>query len=630
MHSPDRMNRYPPARRGGYGRGANNLAGIASVVMFLISSSALCLAQMTDSYYPVSSNEAAKAPGDKVPAAKDGKIRLVIRADDIGFCHGANQALRRLLEARIVTSFSVMVNTPWLDEAAEILREHPEVSVGVHTAVNSEWKEFRWGPVSPIGKVPSLVDSYGKFFPSRRSMMANHPRVEEVAAEVRAQIDLARRKGLKLSYMDHHMSGAVNTLEMQEEFEKIARENGLGISRYFGEREAKSVYSEPPEKKLEAALRNLDGLTTPGLYLLVVHPGTDGPEMAAMTDLNSGGLREMSRHRQAEADVYSSPEYLAALEKKGIELVGYKELLAEVGAANMKRSYTAEPYDKVLQMALQPTPAPPRDIYVFIRVDDLFMRESPIKPQELDAFLAVLEKHGGRAVLSTIPARLVQKTNKGGQMAAKIREFARRGHQIAQHGFNHQCPFSGRTDHEFYVPGVQGYTREQRFAKIREGRQMLEAVLGQKVVTYVAPGGDGKYMGDDEKELLRLGYIEIPRAISPSPSQGGNPLEFDQTASHGLCMDAPEFTWGLTGENYKEMMEAAQKNFRKAAESGQMEWSAKFHDHFTRSGYNNGIVIRWLDEFLTWLDAQKDVQIRYTTFEEYYKMKHPGFSTEIK
>ncbi len=322
---------------------------VSGLVMILSLLCALCAAQMTDVYYPIKPQDPSSAP-----AAKDGKIRLVIRADDIGFCHGANQALRRLLDARIVTSFSVMVTTPWLDEAVEILREHPEVSVGVHTAVNSEWREYRWGPVSPVEKVPSLVDEFGKFFPSRRLMMRNRPRVEEVAAEVRAQIELARRKGLNISYIDHHMSGAVNTREMQEEFEQIAREYGVGISRYFGEREAKSVYSDPPETKLEAALRNLDLLTTPGLYLLVVHPGIDGPEMAAMTDLNPGGLKEMSRHRQAETDVYSSPEFRAALEKKGIELVGYRELLAEIGIDGMNRSYTAEPYEKVLKLALEP------------------------------------------------------------------------------------------------------------------------------------------------------------------------------------------------------------------------------------------------------------------------------------
>lgn len=320
---------------------------LAVLTMVLMSCAATGPAQqVTDPYAPVPVPETDAGP---VPA--DGKIRLIIRADDIGMCHGTNQALRRLLDARIVTSYSVMVTTPWLDEAVEILAGHPGVSVGVHTAVNSEWKEYRWGPVSPPDKVPSLVDEWGKFFPSRRLMMLNEPRVEEVAAEVRAQVDLAERKGLDLCYMDHHMSGAVNTLEMQVEFEKIAREKGLGISRHFGERDGRGVYADPPEEKLAAAIRGIEGLTTPGLYLLVVHPGTDGPEMSAMTDLNPGAPTAMSRHRQAETDVFCSPELRAAIERRGIELVGYREIIKQVGLTGMKRPFNADPYDKVLEAA---------------------------------------------------------------------------------------------------------------------------------------------------------------------------------------------------------------------------------------------------------------------------------------
>ena len=72
--------------------------------------------------------------------------RLIIRTDDIGFCHGVNMAFKRVAEQGIVTSASVIVNTPWLDEAVAILKAHPEISVGVHLALNSEWREYKWGP----------------------------------------------------------------------------------------------------------------------------------------------------------------------------------------------------------------------------------------------------------------------------------------------------------------------------------------------------------------------------------------------------------------------------------------------------------------------------------------------------
>ncbi|MCD6384234.1 ChbG/HpnK family deacetylase, partial [Candidatus Sumerlaeota bacterium] len=219
----------------------------------------------------ISGQQEPKTSSENTPV-ENAKIKLIIRIDDIGFCHATNLALKRILDEGVVTAVSVIVTTPWLDEAAEILREHPEVSVGVHLALNSEWREFRWGPVMPYNKVPTLVDAFGKFYGSRRELMAHKPRIHEVAQELKAQIELALRKGLKISYCDYHMGAAMSTLEFQEIVERLALEYGIGISRYFGEQDTPNVYSVPPEQKLEEGIKIIDGLSTPGLYLFVCHP----------------------------------------------------------------------------------------------------------------------------------------------------------------------------------------------------------------------------------------------------------------------------------------------------------------------------------------------------------------------
>jgi predicted glycoside hydrolase/deacetylase ChbG (UPF0249 family) len=283
------------------------------------------------------------------PGAETKGPRLIIRTDDIGFCHGVNMAFKRIAEQSMVSSASVIVNTPWLDEAVEILKQHPEISVGVHLALNSEWKEFKWGPVTPYDQVPSLVDPFGKFYGSRKELFSHRPKVSEVAKELRAQIDLAKRKGLKISYIDNHMGAAISTLEFQQEMEKLAKEYHIGISRYFGEREMPLVYDVAPEQKLAQALKNLNTLTNGGFYLLVCHVGTDGPEMQAMTDLNSFGLKTMSKHRQAEADVLCSPEYKAALQGRGVRLVGYQEVLEH---GKMQRPFVSDKYENVVKAAV--------------------------------------------------------------------------------------------------------------------------------------------------------------------------------------------------------------------------------------------------------------------------------------
>ena len=256
----------------------------------------------------------------------DNKIRLVIRADDFGFSHASNMALEKILNEGTLTAASVIVNTGWLDETVEILKKHPEVSVGVHVCLNSEWVPYKWGPVLPAKEVPSLVDEWGHFFGTRKDFLAHNPNPDEVEKEIRAQVDLAIRKGLKISYMDHHMGMAVTTPQMRERFVKVAKEKGLGISRWFGEMNGPVVYSIEPEKKLDFLVSGLEKLTQPGLYLIVCHTAMKSPEIEILRDLNANGPKNMADYRQAECDMLCSPRLKQVIQEKGIELVGYDTL----------------------------------------------------------------------------------------------------------------------------------------------------------------------------------------------------------------------------------------------------------------------------------------------------------------
>ena len=160
---------------------------------------------------------------------------VIIHTDDIGMCHSVNVAAKQVLETGIPVSMSVMVPCPWFVEAAEMLKKYPNVSVGIHLTLNSEWKQYRWGPVTGARAVPTLVDSVGLFFPSRTALYGNKPNLGEIETELRAQIDKALRAGLKIDYLDYHMGAAVQTLETRAIVEKLAAEYNLGISRYYDE-----------------------------------------------------------------------------------------------------------------------------------------------------------------------------------------------------------------------------------------------------------------------------------------------------------------------------------------------------------------------------------------------------------
>jgi len=269
--------------------------------------------------------------------AQSEKIPLLFRLDDIGMCHSVNMAAKEVLETRMPVSMSVMVPCPWFTEAVEILKQYPHVSVGIHLTLNSEWKNYRWGPVAGVTMVPSLVDSLGHFFPSRSKLFANNPRLEEIETELRAQIEKAQKAGLKIDYLDYHMGAAMQTPETRAIVEKLAAEYDLAISRYYDEVDVEGGYAAPVANKLDTLLKKVTHLQPGGTKLFVVHIGLDEPEMAAMEDLNPSGPKDMSKHRQAELRALLALPFQQLIYNDRYRIVNYRMLNEEKGLKSMKR-----------------------------------------------------------------------------------------------------------------------------------------------------------------------------------------------------------------------------------------------------------------------------------------------------
>ena len=261
---------------------------------------------------------------------------MLIRCDDAGMCHAVNTAIREVLGTGMPVSVSVMFACPWYQEVVEILKGCRNASVGVHLTLNAEWKNYRWGPVSGRSAVPSLVDSEGLFFPSRAAFLAHRPDTADVERELRAQIERALRTGLKIDYVDYHMSAAVSTPELRRIVERLAREYRLGISRYFQEEDLQGWYAVPAEAKKDTLLR-LSGAPGGGpLRLLVFHVGLETPEMDALVDANPFGPTGMSAHRQAELRALTSSEFRGLLNSRGVRLVTYADVIREFGLERMR------------------------------------------------------------------------------------------------------------------------------------------------------------------------------------------------------------------------------------------------------------------------------------------------------
>ena len=282
-----------------------------------------------------------------LPAQRADAPEVLFRLDDIGMNHSVNLALEQVAKTGMPIAATVLFVCPWYQEAVEILKKNPQIAVGVHLALNSEWRDYRWGPVLGMGGVPSLVDSVGYFLPSTRAFLASKYDLREVERELSAQVERAMRSGLKISFIDAHMGMAWATPQLREVMERVAKKYGLGISTYFGE-SYYTIWGVAPASKKSTLLAHLATAPRDSVNLIEVHVAERTPEMEAIYDMNAPAQNTadagVAAHRNAELQTLLSPE-LAELVRSGkIRLVTYQQLVARTGLAGMHRpSETSTP-----------------------------------------------------------------------------------------------------------------------------------------------------------------------------------------------------------------------------------------------------------------------------------------------
>ena len=256
----------------------------------------------------------------------DEKTYLIIRGDDLGMTHGSIEAFEEAITKGILTCASIQVPAPWFEAAVELTRRHSQFCFGVHMTLIAEWRGYRWRPVSPWDEVPSLVDEDGFLHTSPENLLAGDPRPEEIEAELRAQIDLALKKGVPVSYLDQHYINFDILPQGRQIKEKLSKEYGLPISGKIDEKRASGIYSVPVEKKIATAVEMIDNLD-PGLYLWVCHPGIDSPEQnVLMHSFPEHVFKDsgVGKHRAEVLKALTSYDLKAAVISSGIILTDYK------------------------------------------------------------------------------------------------------------------------------------------------------------------------------------------------------------------------------------------------------------------------------------------------------------------
>ena len=283
---------------------------------------------------------ALTAPVGALSAQQPTAPDVLLRLDDIGMNHSVNLAVEKVAKTGMPFSVSVLFVCPWYQEAVEILKKYPNVTVGVHLALNSEWRNYRWGPVLGKAGAPSLVDSNGYFLPSVPAFLASKYDLGEVERELTAQMDRAMASGLKIAYVDPHMGTGLATPELRAVFERVARKYNVGISGWFGEN-YRSIWGVPVATKKATFLDYLATSKLDQPNLIEVHVAERTPEMEVIVDMNAPEQNAPGAgvvdHRTAELASMLSPE-LAELARTGkIRLITYQQLITRVGGPSKMR-----------------------------------------------------------------------------------------------------------------------------------------------------------------------------------------------------------------------------------------------------------------------------------------------------
>ncbi len=278
-----------------------------------------------------------------------GKKVIILHADDAGMCKEANEAVQYLLENNFIQSTSVMAPCPYANEMLKWAIAHPDKDIGMHLTLTSEWKTWRWGPVSDPDSVPGLIDPEGKLWHEVPGVV-QHATPDEVEREIRAQIDKAITLGHRPTHIDTHMGTLYATPAFAQRFLKVAmdyripanaidlsdsvvaalfRKEGYPINNkmisllehytlpkldFFTSAPHGNTYEEKKQNFMQL-VRSL----TPGLTEIIFHPSVESENLKTIT--NSW------QQRVWEYKMFSDPEMIQFFKDQGIIFTNWIEIM---------------------------------------------------------------------------------------------------------------------------------------------------------------------------------------------------------------------------------------------------------------------------------------------------------------
>jgi predicted glycoside hydrolase/deacetylase ChbG (UPF0249 family) len=272
---------------------------------------------------------------------------VIIHTDDIGMCHASIQAFMELWKFGLISSGATMVPSSWFPHVARYCQQHPDVDMGVHLTLTSEWESYRWSAISTRERASGLYDAQGYFYRSSEEAQANAT-PEAVQVELQAQLERAICAGINVTHIDTHMSTVAHpkfvtayvSLAIQNRIpfllprldETGYRALGLdaetahlaiGLVDQLEEQgiplvdNASGLDLAKPQNRLEQAKQAIAELQ-PGITHFVIHPSINTEELQAITpDWQA---------RVADYNTFKNEQFHEYIHNSGVQIIGYKQL----------------------------------------------------------------------------------------------------------------------------------------------------------------------------------------------------------------------------------------------------------------------------------------------------------------
>jgi len=257
--------------------------------------------------------------------------KLIVRGDDMGFSHSSNEAIIDSYQKGIMTTVEVMPVTPWFPEVIQMCNANPDLDVGIHLSLTSEWTNVKWRPLT---QVESLIDSNGYFYPmvwpnskygEDQALANNGWTYSDIEKEIRAQIELGIKNIPHISHVTAHMGWYSLDEKVASLLKRLAVEYKIDIDpidynvtkiRLTGPRKT-------PGQKVDSFLKMLLGLEKGKTYLFVEHPAYNTNEMKAIGHI---GYKNVAEDRNGVTTMWTHPKVIAEVKRLNIELINYKDI----------------------------------------------------------------------------------------------------------------------------------------------------------------------------------------------------------------------------------------------------------------------------------------------------------------